>query len=1015
MRRLIDLSLLVVLLVFTLIACKPGEDPRRKPADNGKDVSTKDANTKDVGAKDAGAKDAPVKDTGAKDAGAKDAGTKDAATKDAGDKNKPAKDGKAATPVPLTPAIASPYTILQEKSDRLLVVLPNRLIVVAQEIRSAPVVSAQVWIKTGSIYEQEHVGAGLSHYLEHLLSGGTTTTRPEEETNKILGRIGARTNAATSLQNVWYYINTTREHGAEAVGLLSDWMMNSKIEQKEFDRERDVIQREFDMGQGDPERILWKLMQQARYKTHPARHPTIGYLDEFLKITRDEIYNFYKRMYVPNNMVFVVTGDIDKKKIVEQIAALWKDAKPGKLPELSFPVEPALEAPRELSGVADVRRPRLRLAWPGTKLAAKGDYAMDLLAVILGQGESSRLVRTVRDQQRLVNSVSSYNQSFTWGEGFFGVEADVAIAPPKADEPVEQIVKDGIAKAKAAILAEIARIQKDGVTADELARAKRQTIAQVIYSAQTAEDMAERLAHDIIGMGDPDYLAKYAKAIQGITADEVKAVANQYLNAQRSITLTLLPSASGDPPPPLKRLPDEVDAATLKREPFDLDNSEILTAINARGKQAAADENPAVYEAIQRKTLSNGLRVLVGRNTLIPAVAIELYHAGGLLIDEPGLEGVANATSTMMIKGTKTRTAQDIAKAVESLGAGLVTQCGNNTHFTKANCLKEDWQTVMELLADVTLNPTFPADEWTKLQPRLVAAIERQSDTWDGELGLRFREAMFKSHPWQTRPVGRAEVVSALKPENLAAFHKKFISADQSVLAVFGDVNPDEVFKKAEELLGKLPAKAAEPFKPALLTFPPAGQIVNPTRKATTAVMVGMGPTIARTHEDYAALQVLTNVISDFPSGWLEQELRGRGPGLAYAVWAYQVTGVIPGYAAAGFNCGADVVDEAIKRTLSVIERAKTEDIDDATVARAKAATLTSELFGKQSNGDRATEAALNTMYGLPADEQERFIAAVNKLDAKALKAAGQKYLVNPVVVVIKQQAAPAAPKTETK
>ena len=211
---------------------------------------------------------------------------------------------------------------------------------------------------------------------------------------------------------------------------------------------------------------------------------------------------------------------------------------------------------------------------------------MDLLAVILGQGESSRLVRSVRDQQRLVNSVSSYNQSFTWGEGFFSVEADVAIAPPKPGQPIEQIVKDGVAAAKAAINAEIQRIQKDGVTADELARAKRQTIAQVIYSAQTAEDMAERLAHDIIGMGDPDYLARYAKAIQSITADEIKAVANQYLVPQRAITLTLLPSASGDPPPPLKRVPDEVDAAKLKREPFDLDNSEILAAIRAREPNA---------------------------------------------------------------------------------------------------------------------------------------------------------------------------------------------------------------------------------------------------------------------------------------------------------------------------------------------------------------------------------------------------------------------------------------------
>jgi zinc protease len=915
---------------------------------------------------------------------------------------------KAVTPAVTPVAAASKdYAVLQSKPDRLMVELPNRLIVIAQEIRTAPVVSAQVWIKTGSIYEQEHVGAGLSHFLEHLLSGGTTTTRSEEDANKILGKIGARTNAATSLQQVYYYINTTRPYAADAVGLLSDWMQNSIITEPEYKREQEVIQREFEMGQGEPDRIFWKMMMMARYSAHPARHPTIGYLDEFLKISRAEIQDFYKRMYVPNNMVFVVAGDIDKQAVIDQVARLWKDAKPGELPKLSFPTEPAIEKPIESTGVADVRRPRVRISWPGTRLGGDGDFALDLLGSILGHGESSRLVRTVRDEQRLVNSISAYNFSVTWGEGYFGIDADVAVAPPAAGTDPGAAVDAAIAKARESILAEVERIKKDGVTPAELARAKRQTIAQVVFSAQTAEDMADRLARDVISTGDPDYLQRYAEAVQKVTADEIKAAASKFLVPQRTITLKLMPSA-GNPPPQLTRPKDDIDPKTLKPQPFDLDNRELIKLIRARGNEAQAAASAAAAEPVKAYTLSNGLKLLVGRSTTVPAVAIELYHEGGLLADAPGKEGVANAAWAMLIKGTRTRTAQQIATQIEDLGAALGGSVGNNVQFTKASCLKDDWKTVLELLADITLNPTFPEDEWTNFQRRLVAAIDRQADTWDGELGLRFRENFFKGHAWQTRPIGRSEVVAALKAADLAAYHRQSLGADQAVLCVFGDVNPDEVAKKAEELFKAMPAKAPVAFKPVAATYPAGGTLEFPTRKQTTAVCYGFGPGVARTDPDFAAIQVMLRVINNFPVGWLDQALRGSQPALVYAVGAYQQTGVIPGYIAFLFNCKAADTDEAIKRTNAVIQRIRAESIDEATLARAKAAVLTGEFFGKQSNSDRATEAALNELYGLPADESEKFLAAVQATDAKKVQAMAVKYLKAPMVVVIKEQAAPA-------
>src|SRR5690606_31912726 len=203
---------------------------------------------------------------------------------------------------------------------------------------------------------------------------------------------------------------------------------------------------EFEFGMGSSARIFWKLTQSALYEAHPARHPTIGYIDEFLTVTRDEIYDFYKRMYVPNNMLFIVAGDVDKKKTVEQIVSLWKNTGEGELPTVSFPQEHEIVEPRSAEGVAAIDRPQVRLVWPSVRLTEPGDYELDVLATILGDGESSRLVRTVRDEQGLVNTIDAYHSSASWGRGFFGVDFEVAVATG-ADEATQRQAIDAATRA----------------------------------------------------------------------------------------------------------------------------------------------------------------------------------------------------------------------------------------------------------------------------------------------------------------------------------------------------------------------------------------------------------------------------------------------------------------------------------------------------------------------------------------------------------------------------------------
>ncbi len=882
---------------------------------------------------------------------------------------------------------------MTDRDDRVVKVLPNRMVLVAQRVPTAPVVSAHVWVKTGSLYEQEHVGAGLSHFLEHLLSGGTTTTRPEAESNATLARIGAQTNAATSLDTVRYFINTTAEHTDTAIDLLSDWMQNNVVLQSEYEREREVIQREFSMGRGDPARIFWKLTQRARFAgtpDHPGAHPTIGYLDEFLAISRDELDAFYRRMYVPNNMVFVVAGDIDPPAVIDRLTELWQDVPTGELPDLSFPIEPESAPVTRVEGYADIAQPRARVLWRGVELASEHDFALDLLASILGQGESSRLVRSVRQDQQLVTSIDAFNYSTTWGPGFFGIDF----------QPAEGVTLE---QAADAALVELDRMRTQPVSDEELARAKRKVLAGVLSSGQSSQAIASRLASDLIGMGDPDYLRRYADAVQSLTAQDLMAAADAVLPPGGHSTVVLEPADGDHPVSTLDRPADDLavnpDAAS---RPFDLDNRRLIRELHAALANPAGAAQPITLGDPVVETLDNGLTVVAQRSTVVPAVAMQLYTLGGLLSDPPGQEGTSNAAQAMLNRGAAGWSAEQIAAALENLGATLGTGGGNNTSYVTATALSEDWEAVLAVMADVVLRPDFPEDEWNKLRPRLLAAIDQEDDRWSGELRRVFREAYFGDHPWSQTMLGRRETVESATAASLRDAYFRDLRASDSVLAVVGDIDPTQAVAAVKRRFSEMP-KGTGDLTPPQPTPPSPRLIVEATDKPVTAVQIGYGPGITRDHPDYAALRVLTRVISAFPSGWLDQALRGEGPGLVYAVSAGNVTGVVPGYFSVIFNTTAQTATEATTRAAAVIERARTQPVSPEKLEAAKTKVIADEFLAKQSNADLATTTALDRLYGVDDPGNAKFLEEVRAMTAERLLEVAQRYLKDPVAVVITQ------------
>src|SRR5689334_4697024 len=224
---------------------------------------------------------------------------------------------KAAPPESSAPISFPPSTAVKW-------ILPNGLTVIVQEDRSAPVASVQAWCATGSVNEDERLGAGMSHILEHMLFKGTKTRTTSAIAQQVQD-VGGYINAYTSFDRTVYWIDVPKAGVATALEVLSDAMVNSTLPEDEYIKEQEVIRREFAMGFDDPDRMVSHLLFATAYQRHPYRLPVIGELEIFNQLTQEDVMRYYRQRYVPNNITFIVVGDVDAGKIRQQLAELFQE------------------------------------------------------------------------------------------------------------------------------------------------------------------------------------------------------------------------------------------------------------------------------------------------------------------------------------------------------------------------------------------------------------------------------------------------------------------------------------------------------------------------------------------------------------------------------------------------------------------------------------------------------------------------------------------------------------------
>jgi zinc protease len=819
--------------------------------------------------------------------------------------------------------------------------LENGLTIIVREDHTAPVVSAQAWCMAGSIHEGKWLGAGLSHVLEHMLFKGTTT-RPGSRIDQEVQEAGGYMNAYTSFDRTVYHIDVPDTGAAVAIDILCDIMQHATLPSEELAKEQDVIRREMDMNVDDPGRRAGRRLFETAYTRSPYRFTVIGYPDIFDELKPPDILDYYREKYAPNNVFYVVVGSMKSPEVVAQIRAAYAKAKARSVASVAIPLEPRQTAPREIVEEAPVELGHLHFAWHIPDLRHPDVPMLDVLAVLLGHGRSSRLYQELREKQGVVHHVDAWTYS-PGNPGLFGMSA-VADA-------------GNYAAARDAMLGELEKMKTTPVSADELGKAVRQFMSGTLSVRKTMQGQAQDLGSSWLAANDLNFSERYLAAVKRVTPADLQRVARDYLAPENRSMYVLLPAGSAP--------------------------------------KANLENTTHSEHAVQKFELPNGLRLLVKEDHRLPFVEFRALFQGGVLAETAANNGITQLMGKMLLKGTSRRSAGDIAIAIESIGGSIDSYGGNNSFGVNAEVLSPDFATGLDLLADVLLHPAFPGDALERERQNQVACVRAQKDHLLKSAANAMRRALFGNAGYGFDALGTEESLQAIRAEDLKSVHQRFAAPNNCVLAVFGDVNARETRASIEK------AFASWKPNPDMATFGAAISCQRPTinqrkrveetRDKKQAVLVIGFPGTTIHDPDRYALELLQEACSDLGSRLF---LRVREElGLAYYVGAQHFPGLAPGYFSFYVGTMPEKLDRVEIELLREAELLSAEGLTEAELKRAKAKIIGQKKIARQDPGALAMSVALDELYGLGFMHIDQEDALYEAVTPGQIKSVARKYL----------------------
>ena len=786
--------------------------------------------------------------------------------------------------------------------------LDNGQTVVVQEVKNNPIVTIDTWIKTGSIDENDS-NNGVAHFLEHLFFKGTTNHEPGEF-DKILETKGAITNAATSKDFTHYYVTIPSKDFDLAMELHADMMLHPLIPRNELEKERKVVLEEISKDLNSPTKMLQDNLNEMMYTNHPYKRKVIGKSSVIETITREQVLNFYNEHYSPSNMVTIVVGDVTPEHAVEKIKQVF-NAEYKKQTKTIYQKEPQLTQQQKKVTYTETESGYMIIGFRGTPIIDKDSYALDVLATILGEGRSSILNQVLKENKRIVNSVDAGNSTYR-DDGIFYIYANFM---PEKCKTVQNAIFD-----------EITKIQKQGITEEQLNLAKNIIERDTYYSRESITNIATEIGYTMALTNDIKFYDNYLDNIKCVTKEDVKKAAEKYLGINKSAVSIVLPESS-------KNLP----VANVSQE---------------TGTAELISEN----SQSQKYKLSNGATLIYTPNTVNDIIAMSIYVKGGQLIEKKS--GTGNLVASAMLRGTKNYSPIELSQRLEDNGIKIAPSSSPDAFAITVLTTRDEYDKTLELLNEIVNNATFDSYEIDKIKTEKLSAITRNKDLPLQRAIEEYRDLIYKNEPYSISSKVLEKNIPLITREDMIAYYQNVFRPENMVISINGNIDKDKtikelnnIFKKKNNIENFDYTKHNSKMEP--ITSPKQTIQKMPTTQ-TAWIMLGWQTNGVLNQKDYATLQVIDAILGTGMSSRLFKNLREQ-QGLAYQLGTGYSPNVLRGSFMLYIGTNPDTLDKAKAGLFNEIKRLNTEYVGDKELIDALEMLLGNYVIGLETNLDKAS------------------------------------------------------------
>ncbi|MBI4265063.1 MAG: insulinase family protein [Acidobacteria bacterium] len=864
--------------------------------------------------------------------------------------------------------------------------LPNGLEVILSEDHRLPMVAVNLWYHVGPANE-EPGRTGFAHLFEHMMFQSSTHVPPDSHIRLLEAAGASDLNGTTDFDRTNYFETVPANQLELALWLESDRMgyLLEKVDQAALSNQQDVVRNERRQSvENQPYGLAEEAIVQALFPPgHPYYGNVIGSHEDIQAVALEDVNRFFRQYYAPNNATMAIVGDFDPAQVKALVQKYFGTLRRGPdVPPIKAET-PRITAERREVVPARVELPRVYMAWITSPIFEPGDADADIAASILGGGRTSRLYRKLVYERQIAQNVAAFQYSLILGSIF---QIEVTARPGHTAEELDKAIDEELAALRA---------QPPAVSEIEQARNRIETtIIGGLERLGGFGGVADRLNSYNHYLGDPDYLQKDIERYRAVTPAAVQAFVRDQLATTARVVLHAIPGQ----PQPTAQVPTPAAPTTSQAQGGESINAEEPWRLQMPGPGPV---RPLQLATPASTTLPNGLTLILSERRGLPIVAANLVLRTGSDANPADKSGLANFVAAMLDEGTATRSALQIADEVAALGATLTTGSSMDATTVSARSLSTNFGATLDLLADVVLRPSFPADEIERQRVQRLGQLVQQRDNPAQVAAQVQAAALYGSrHPYGYSETGTEASVKAMMRDDMVAFWKQNFVPNNAALVVAGDISMTELRALAEKAFGGW--QRGTPARPAL-GAPASTQariviVDKPGSPQTQLRVASVGA--ARSSPDFRPLQVMNMALGGLFSSRINMNLR-EDKGYSYGTYSQFTFRRSAGPFTVAGGVRADATAPSVTEIFKEIAGMTGQAMADDELKKAKD-SLANSLPGSFENSQNAVNNFSNVfIYDLGLDYYTRYAQQVNAVTAAQALDVAKRYLVPSRMVVI--------------